>query len=156
MSTPDYNERLLTHKHKHRLSDIVTSWAVHCSKNVCLIDLPLENLLFKDTTSVRRPIAPYITTNPLRNSFVTDGQPNGWTEWQCHFLSCSSQLKMPWYGLKVEINDFNQSICSPEKVCLYEVEFFGSLLSQIHRYTYSKCILIIQDVLKIGKYHEMG
>ena len=68
----------------------------------------------------------------------TNKQTNEQTEWQCHFLSCSSQLKMPWYGLKVEINDFNQSICSPEKVCLYEVEFFGSLLSQIHRHTYSK------------------
>ena len=33
---------------------------------------------------------------------------------------------MPWYGLKIEINYFNQSICSPEKVCLYEVEFLGA------------------------------
>ena len=48
---------------------------------------------------------------------------------------------MPWYGLKIEINDLNQSICSPEKVCLYEEEL-------IHRYTYS-CIFTIQGVLKM-------
>ena len=31
LSTPDYNKQLLTHKHTHRLSDIVTSWAAHGS-----------------------------------------------------------------------------------------------------------------------------
>ena len=57
---------------------------------------------------------------------------------------------------KVEINDFNQYNCSPEKVCLYEVEFFWRLLSQILRYTISKCIFTKQDVLKNGKCHEIG
>ena len=66
-----------------------------------------------------------------------------------HHTGCPKNEKMPWYGLKIEINDFNQYNCSPEKVCLYEVEFFGCLLSQILRYTISKCIFTKQDVLKM-------
>ena len=34
---------------------------------------------------------------------------------------------MPRNGRKDEINDFNQYNCSPEKVCLFEVEFLGAL-----------------------------
>ena len=36
----------------------------------------------------------------------------------------SQKWKMPRNGLKVEINDFNQFNCYPEKVFLYEGEFF--------------------------------
>ena len=35
----------------------------------------------------------------LKNSLVTHGQTSGQTEWQRHFLSCSSQLKIwVWHG----------------------------------------------------------
>ena len=56
---------------------------------------------------------------------------------------------MPWNGLKIEIYDFHQYSCSPEKVFPYELEPLGSLLSPIHGHTYSKWILTIQGVLKM-------
>ena len=33
---------------------------------------------------------------------------------------------MPWYGLKIEIYDFNQYGCSPEKVFIYEKKMENS------------------------------
>ena len=47
---------------------------------------------------------------------------------------------------KIEIYDFHQYSCSPEKVFPYELELFWSLLSPIYGHTYSKCILTIQGV----------
>ena len=56
---------------------------------------------------------------------------------------------MPWNGLKIEIYDFHQYICSPEKVFPYELEPLGSLLSPIFGHTYSKWNFTIQGVLKM-------
>ena len=56
---------------------------------------------------------------------------------------------MPWNGLKIEIYDFHQYSCSPEKVFPYELEPLGSLLSPIFGHTYSKWNFTIQGVLKM-------
>ena len=56
---------------------------------------------------------------------------------------------MSWNRKKFWIYDFNQNNCSPKKVFLCELEPFWSLLSKIHRYTYSKSIFIIQGVLEM-------
>ena len=58
-------------------------------------------------------------------------------------------MENSWNGLKIEIYDFHQYSCSPEKVFHFGLEPFGSLLSEIHGHTYSKCIFTIQGVLKI-------
>ena len=43
-----------------------------------------------------------------------------------------------------------------KKVSYMRWSFFGNVLSQRLQYTFSKCIITIQDVLKKGNYHEMG
>ena len=43
-----------------------------------------------------------------------------------------------------------------KKVSYMRCSFYGSLFSQRLQYTFSKCIITIQDVLKKGKYHIMG
>ena len=58
-------------------------------------------------------------------------------------------MENSWNGLKIEIYDFHQYSCSPEKVFHFELEPFGSLLSPIHGHTYLKCIFTIQGVLKM-------
>ena len=58
-------------------------------------------------------------------------------------------MENSWNGLKIEIYDFHQYSCSPEKVFHCELEPFGNLLSPIHGHTYSKCIFTIQGVLKM-------
>ena len=60
-------------------------------------------------------------------------------------------MENSWNGLKIEIYDFHQYSCSPEKVFHCELEPFGNLLSPIHGHTYSKCIFTIQGVLKMKK-----
>ena len=59
---------------------------------------------------------------------------------------------------KIEINDFNQYICSPEKIFLYEAGLFGFLCPKyIYLPTHSVFFAYrLQGVLKIGKCHEMG
>ena len=65
-----------------------------------------------------------------------------------YYTGCPKKRKIPYNGLKIEIYEFNQFSCSPEKVFPYELELLWSILSPIHVHIYSKCILTIQGVPK--------
>ena len=74
-----------------------------------------------------------------------------------YYTGCPKKRKIPYHWLKIEIYEFNQFSCSPEKVFLYEVETFWSLLSKyIYIHTYFMCIFTVQGVLKNRQCHDMG
>ena len=74
-----------------------------------------------------------------------------------YHTGCPKKRKIPYNGLKIEIYEFNHFSYSPQKVFLYEVETFWSLLSKyIYIHTYFMCIFTVQGVLKNRQCHDMG
>ena len=72
-----------------------------------------------------------------------------------YYTGCPKKRKIPYNGLKIEIYEFNQFSCSPEKFFLYEVETFCQN-TYIYIYTYIMCIFTAQGVLENRQCHDMG
>ena len=92
--------KITTDKRTHLVTSSLLELLIAVKKTVCPIDLPLENLLFKDCRIILNIIETF--NYPLYHcksclsfkELLCDGRTNkltnGRTEWQLHFLSCSS------------------------------------------------------------------
>ena len=63
-----------------------------------------------------------------------------------YYTGCPKKRKIPYNGLKIEIYEFNQFSCSPEKFFLYEVETFCQN-TYIYIYIYILYIVFGSDYL---------